>query len=96
VQALLLLSLPLLLGIWGIAAATLGGVLSGAWLLARRQEPALLARLVRLAGYGVLLCVGTIPILLWRPQADWPQLAAAAGYGLMSLLILLAIQRRDC
>lgn len=86
VQAVLLLSLPHWLGIWGIAAAVMGGVLSTGLLLSGRLDQALLRRWLKWGGLTLLLCAAVSPLFFWRQQGHLVQLGAGTLLGLALLM----------
>ncbi|MFC7419274.1 lipid II flippase MurJ [Iodobacter arcticus] len=87
VQALLLLSLPYLFGIWGIAAAVMGGVLSTGLLLCHLLDKALLHKLLQWGCCALILCAAAGLIFLWTDQGQIAQLCAAS----LAALLLFSI-----
>ncbi|AZN35640.1 lipid II flippase MurJ [Iodobacter ciconiae] len=77
VQAFCLLCLPYFLGIWGIAAAVMGGVLSTGWMLCRRIDQKLLGDLTRWAMGALFLCALAGFIFIWTSHGHIAQLSVA-------------------
>jgi murein biosynthesis integral membrane protein MurJ len=81
VQAALLLGLPCFLGIWGIAGAVMGGVLSTAWMLCRNIDQILLRDILKWAVLALLLCA--LAAFAWAVQGRMVQLAVGAFSALL-------------
>ncbi|NHQ86549.1 murein biosynthesis integral membrane protein MurJ [Iodobacter sp. HSC-16F04] len=81
VQSALLLGLPCFLGIWGMACAVMGGVLSTAWMLCRNINPALLRDILKWAALALLLCA--LAAFAWAVQGRMAQLAVGAFSALL-------------
>ncbi|MEJ2795492.1 lipid II flippase MurJ [Iodobacter sp. LRB] len=81
VQAVLLLGLPCFLGIWGMAGAVMGGVLSTAWMLCRNIDQALLRDILKWAALALLLCA--LAAFSWAVQGRMAQLAVGAFSALL-------------
>ena len=87
IQAMLLLGLPVFFGVWGIAAAVMGGVLSTGLLLCRKIDQALLSKLLQWGAGALLLCAAAGLVFNWTTQGRLVQLGAAV----FAALLLFAI-----
>lgn len=85
-QAIMLLVLPWLLGIWGIAVAAMGGVISTGIFLTVRTDRRLLRQQLRLAAGAVLCCLAAACLLYASFGLSlWLQLGIATAYGALLL-----------
>ena len=95
VQAAGLLVLPGLLGIWGIAGAAMGGVLSTGFLLALRVDRALIRHWIHLGTQSVVICSFSIFLLyVGFRLSSWKQFLMASTYGIVLLAVKTVQLRR--
>ena len=88
-QGSLLLTLPWIMGITGIAGAVTGGVLSTGILLALRLDRALLFRLFMFGAWSLVVCgVSAWLLFFWTSHGNWPQVIAATLYGIFVFIML--------